>query len=239
MSLPKPWPEPNPVDDELLIELRRGVVEYDEARVRAVCHTIVERRMDAYLAIFEGLVAGMEEVGALFDRQEYFVPELLMCADAVYAGLEQLRPHITGPAAVSATGEVIIGAIEGDIHDFGKNLVKMVFEIAGFTVHDLGSDVPIQKFVKTALATGAPLALVSVMMSPCLPRVRELVEELHHKAPHARVMIGGCAVDADAVKQLGGDGAAKDAHHALREAIRLLSAARRMNESGDENGALL
>ncbi|MBI4829533.1 MAG: cobalamin B12-binding domain-containing protein [Nitrospinae bacterium] len=162
-----------------------------------------------------------------------------MCADAVYARLEILRPNIAGAPAVSVRGEVIIGAIEGDIHDFGKNLVKMVFEIAGFTVHDLGSDVPIRKFVKTAQSTGAPLTLVSVMMSPCLPRARELVEELHKKAPGARVMIGGCAVDAGAVERLGGDGTAKDAHHALREAIRLLSAARRMNDPHDENRALL
>jgi len=237
--LPKPWPEPGPVDEALLAMLRKGVVEYDEAAVLSACSTIIDRGMDAYMAIFEGLAAGMEEVGILFDRQEYFVPELLMCADAVYAGLNALRPHTRPRPASGAKKSALIGVIEGDIHDIGKNLVKMVFEIAGYSVIDLGSDVGIKKFVKQAISEKPDLVCVSVMMTTCVPRVRELVEELRIAAPGVPILVGGCSVNNQTLTEVGGDGAAQDAHNALRVATALLAEFRKgiKDISSHERGA--
>ncbi|MDH5510374.1 MAG: cobalamin-dependent protein [Nitrospinota bacterium] len=222
MNSPKPWPEPSPVDRALLESIRKAVVEYDEAMVLSACSTVVDRGMDAYMAIFDGLVAGMEEVGGLFDRQEYFVPELLMCADTVYAGLNMLRPHVRPRPQARPSGTALIGVIEGDIHDIGKNMVKMVFEIAGYKINDLGSDVGIRKFVQEATESKPDLILVSVMMTTCVPRVKDLVIELRKAAPWAPIMVGGCSMDEETVYKLGGDGAAPDAHNALRVAVALM-----------------
>jgi len=222
MNSPKPWHEPSPVDRALLESIRKAVVEYDEARVLSACATVIQRNMDAYMAIFDGLVAGMEEVGRLFDRQEYFIPELLMCADAVYAGLNMLRPHVRPRSQPRRGGTALIGVVEGDIHDIGKNLVKMVFEIAGYNISDLGYDVGIGKFVKEAAESRPDVILVSVMMSTCFPRVKELVAELRKAAPTAPIMVGGCCMNEEAVRNLGGDGAAPDAHNALRVAVALM-----------------
>lgn len=232
MSLPKPWPDPTPVDEELLALLRKGVVEYDEPVITSVCQTVIDRKMDVYMAIFEGLVAGMDEVGQLFDCQEYFVPELLMCADALYKGLDMLRPHIQSSMTFGQKkkGTVIIGTIEGDIHDIGKNLVKMVLDIAGFDVRDLGSDVPIGRFIKETADSGARLVMVSTMMTSCLPRVAELVEGLRKAAPDARIMVGGAYVNDGTVTSVGADGSANNAHGALRAAVAMISATRNIEK---------
>jgi methanogenic corrinoid protein MtbC1 len=220
----KPWPDPTPLDSEILGTLQRGVVEYDESVVISVCETVIQRRMDAYMAIFEGLVAGMSAVGELFDKQEYFVPELLMCADTLYAGLTILEPHVkNGMENNDKSDTVIFGTTEGDIHDIGKNLVSMVFDTAGFNVLDLGKDVPIKRFVKEAKLPNVRLICLSIMMTTCLPRLKELVSELRKAAPKIIIMVGGAIVSDSTFKFSGADATAPDAHTALREAIRTLS----------------
>src|SRR5512139_928047 len=115
---------------ELLEKLKNAVIQYDEDAAND--------------AIFNGLVSGMVAVGKMFEAQEYFVPELLMCADALYAGLDILKPHVS-KMDLGVKGSVVIGTVEGDVHDIGKNLVKMMFDVAGFQVYDLGRDVPLDK----------------------------------------------------------------------------------------------
>jgi len=235
MNPPKPWPDPSPVDSVLLSRLKKGVIEYDEAAIESACLTIIDRSMDTYMAIFEGLVAGMDEVGRLFDSQEYFVPELLMCADALYTGLNMLKPHIKHNAGgAKIKREVIVGAIEGDIHDIGKNMVKMVFDIAGFNVKDLGRDTSIDRFVDEAVKLGSPLILVSCMMSTCKPRVEKLIRKLKKDAPGAIIMAGGAFIGPEDSIGMGAHGGAKNAHSALREAIRMLSAVNKTDCRSDE-----
>src|SRR5512139_2924977 len=119
---------------EILKNLSEGVVEYEEDRVKEWSTTALDEGLDAYDAIMNGLAAGMEIVGDLYDRQEYFVPEILMCADAMYAGLDILKPHLKVESESSARGQVVIGTVQGDVHDIGKNLIKMMFDVGGFTV---------------------------------------------------------------------------------------------------------
>ena len=133
----------------LLKDLSDAVVDMDEDKAKETSQRVLDEGLNAYDAIMNGLAAGMEIVGDLYDKHEYFVPELLMCADALYAGLDILKPHIKPEdLGDSATGQVVIGTVQGDVHDIGKNLIKMMFEVAGFTVHDLGRDVPLEKFVE-------------------------------------------------------------------------------------------
>jgi methanogenic corrinoid protein MtbC1 len=124
--------------EELLKALAEAVVEYDEDACKELSLEVLDNpnTLTPMEAVMNGLAAGMEEVGRLYDTHEYFVPEVLMCADALYAGLGILRPHIPKSEA-GVNAQVVIGSIQGDVHDIGKNLVKMMFEVAGFTVHDL------------------------------------------------------------------------------------------------------
>ena len=141
------------VKKAILADLKRAVIDFNEDLAREASMRALAEGVDAYEAIMDGLAAGMEEVGQLFEAQEYFVPEVLMSADALYAGLDILKPHIKQEDARKVKGQVVLGVVQGDVHDIGKNLVKMMFEIAGFTVHDLGVDVPLDKFVEEQLRT--------------------------------------------------------------------------------------
>ena len=149
---------------EIFEKLRNGVIQYDEDACREGAQEAVDEGLDANEAIFDGLVSGMEEVGRLFEAQEYFVPEILMCADALYAGLDILKPHCQ-QMDLGVKGSVVIGTVEGDVHDIGKNLVKMMFDVAGFTVYDLGRDVPLDQFVEEQLRTDSELVCLSAMMT--------------------------------------------------------------------------
>ncbi|MGB9847360.1 MAG: B12-binding domain-containing protein, partial [Desulfotomaculales bacterium] len=147
-------------EQELLEKLASGVVNFDEEQVREAATEWLGLGLDPNKAVFEGLVKGMQECGRLYEEQEYFVPELLMCADALYAGLDILKPHMKSEEA-GVRGQVVMGVVQGDVHDIGKNLVKVMFEAAGFVVHDLGRDVPLEKFVEEQLRTDSDIVALS------------------------------------------------------------------------------
>ena len=152
---------------EILKRLCDGVVNFDDDGVKEASEEALSVGMDAYDAIMSGLAVGMQKVGELWDDGEYFVPEVLLSSDALYVGLDILKPHVKMEGAGQDRGDchIVIGTIQGDVHDIGKNLVKMMFDVAGFTVHDLGKDVPPEKFVEEQLKTGADLVCLSTMMT--------------------------------------------------------------------------
>jgi corrinoid protein of di/trimethylamine methyltransferase len=215
---------------ELLKELHEGVVEYDEERVVNAANAVLEEGVNVYNAVMNGLAAGMEEVGELYDQQEYFVPELLMCADALYAGLDILKPHID-PADVGssgAKGQVVIGSIQGDVHDIGKNIIKMMFEVAGFTVHDLGRDVPLENFVEQQLKTDSEIVAMSAMMTTTMMGMKKVVEMIKEKNPDVQIMLGGAPVTGDIADLFGADGYAESAGNAVQEAVKMVSSLRKL-----------
>jgi len=214
--------------DALIEELKRGVIEFDEDRVRTTAQRVVDEGLDAYDAIMNGLAAGMERVGELFATNEYFVPEVLMCADALYVGLDILRPHVKMEQQKQVRGEVVIGTVEGDIHDIGKNLVKLMFEIAGFTVHDLGRDVPLEKFVEESIRTDSDIVCLSAMMTTTMVNMPKVIEMLRARNPKVKVMVGGAPVSDDLARKWGADGYAPDASNALQEAIKMIGMLREL-----------
>lgn len=214
--------------DELIGELKEGVIEFDEERVRAAAQSVVDQGLDAYDAVMSGLASGMERVGELFAAHEYFVPEVLMCADALYAGLDILRPHVHTDQQKQVKGEVVIGTVEGDVHDIGKNLVKLMFEIAGFTVHDLGRDVPLEKFVEESIRTDSDIVCLSAMMTTTMVNMPKIIEMLRDKNPEVKVMVGGAPVSDDLARKWGADGYAPDASNALQEAFRMVALLREL-----------
>lgn len=216
---------------ELIKALKEGVIEYDEDGVKESADEWVKEGFDANEGIFDGLAAGMEVVGDMFAKNEYFVPEVLMCADALYAGLDILKPHVKkaeGDGHVK--GEVVIGTVEGDVHDIGKNIVKLMFDIAGFTVHDLGKDVPLDKFVEEQLRTDSDLVCLSAMMTTTMVGMKTVIEKIKAKNPNVKILIGGAPVSQDIADKWGADGYGDDASNALTEAINMVSALRDMQK---------
>jgi methanogenic corrinoid protein MtbC1 len=189
----------------------------------------VDEGFNAYEAVMNGLAAGMEKVGDLYDNQEYFVPEMLLCADALYAGLHILRPHIKKEdLGEHAKGQVVIGTVQGDVHDIGKNIVKLMFEVAGFTVHDLGRDVPLEKFVEEQLRTDSDIVALSAMMTTTMMGMKKVVEMIKAKNPNVAIMLGGAPLTRDTATLFGADGYAESAGNAVQEAIKMISRLREM-----------
>jgi len=215
-------------DAEIIEKLRKGVVEFDEDLVRQASHEALDVGMDAYHAIMDGLSAGMDVVGELFSKKEYFVPEVLMSGDALYVGLDILRPHVLRDERSQAIGEVVIGTVEGDVHDIGKNLVKMMFEIAGFTVHDLGRDVPLDQFVEEQIRTDSDIVCLSAMMTTTMLGMKTVIDKLKAKNPNVKIMIGGAPLSAEIAEKWGADGYAPDAPNALQEALNMIKGLREM-----------
>lgn len=218
---------------EILDRLKNAVIQFDEDSSKEAAQEALDTGMDANDAIFNGLVSGMEEVGRLFETQEYFVPELLMCADALYAGLDILKPHVK-KLDLRVKGSVVIGTVEGDVHDIGKNIVKMMFDVAGFTVYDLGKDVPLDKFIEEQMRTDSDLVCLSAMMTTTMVGMKKVIDDLKAKNPNVKIMIGGAPVSQDIAQKWGADGYAKDANNALKDAINMISSLKKLKEEAEE-----
>jgi corrinoid protein of di/trimethylamine methyltransferase len=216
---------------EILKHLSDGVVEYDEDVVRDYSNTALDEGLNAFDAIMNGLAAGMEIVGDLYDKQEYFVPEVLMCADALYAGLNILRPHLQKGAGGGPKGQVVIGTVQGDVHDIGKNIIKLMFDVAGFEVHDLGRDVPLEKFVEEQLRTDSEIVAMSAMMTTTMMGMKKVIHMIKEKNPNVAIMLGGAPVTKDIATLFGADGYAESAGNAVQEAIKMISSLRKMQAS--------
>ncbi len=222
----------NEKKQEILDALKNAVIQYDEDGSKEAAQKALDLGMEANDAIFNGLVSGMEEVGRLFEAQEYFVPELLMSADALYAGLDILKPHVK-QLDLGVKGSVVIGTVEGDVHDIGKNIVKMMFDVAGFTVYDLGRDVPLDKFVEEQMKTDSDLVCLSAMMTTTMVGMKKVIDDLRAKNPNVKIMIGGAPVSQDIAEKWGADGYAKDANNALKDAINMVSSLKKLKEEAE------
>jgi corrinoid protein of di/trimethylamine methyltransferase len=214
---------------ELLKTLNEGVVNFEEDAVKEAAQKVLDEGLDAYDAVMNGLAAGMEVVGDLYDQHEYFVPELLIAADALYAGLDILRPHIKMEDLDDRVkGQVVIGTVQGDVHDIGKNLIKLMFEVAGFTVHDLGRDVPLEKFAEEQMRTDSEIVALSAMMTTTMMGMKKVVQMIKEKNPDVKIMLGGAPVTSNVVELFGADGYAESAGNAVQEAIKMISQLRKL-----------
>lgn len=207
----------------LLSALKEAVIDFDSDNVVDLCQEYLDLKLDANKAVFEGLIPGMLEVGRLYEDQVYFIPEMLMCAETLYKGLEVFQPHMTS-GIQSAYGKILIGVVEGDVHDVGKNLVRMMFEISGYEVMDLGRDIPMGVFLNTALDQEFDLICMSSMMSTTMYEMKGLIKKLKEKKPSLKIMIGGSPVTKLHAIKWQADGYAPDAQKALVVVQQLLNA---------------
>jgi methanogenic corrinoid protein MtbC1 len=206
---------------KLIKGLHDAVIQMDEDSARELSQVILKEGIDASYAVSQGLMTAMEKVGELYACHTYFVPELLLCADALYAGLEILRPHIKieGPETKK---RIVIGTVEGDIHDIGKNLVKIMFEAAGWVVHDLGKDVKLQRFVEEQSRTQSDVVALSALMTTSMLAMPKIIEMMKAKDPNVAIMVGGAPLTREIAKSYGADGYADNAGEAVREANEML-----------------
>jgi dimethylamine corrinoid protein len=206
---------------EMLKAIHDAVVGYDEEACEQLCERALEEGMDPYEALMSGLTSGMNTVGELYTRNEYFVPELLLCSDALKAGLRVLQPHLkVDPTAHK--GRLIIGVMEGDIHDIGKNLVGIMFEAAGWEVHDLGKDVKLERFAEEQQRLGCDVVAMSALMTTSMVGMPKAIAALKARSPKVRVVVGGAPLSKEIAMGYGADGYAEDAVNAVKVATDLL-----------------
>jgi corrinoid protein of di/trimethylamine methyltransferase len=203
--------------EELYEKLADAVVDMDEDAAARYANQAVAEKVDAYEAIDKGLAKGMERAGKLFEEEEYFVPELIICADAMNAGIDILKPHLPQGSAV-VKHRAVIGVIEGDTHDIGKNLVRIMLESAGFDMVDLGRDIPPETFVDKAVETGAELILLSSLMTTTMDAMEDVVKQLKDRGirDKFKVAVGGGPISQAFADRIGADGYGRNATDAVR-----------------------
>lgn len=206
-----------------LARIKQRVVEGDANGTTAGIRDALAAQVSARSILEQALIPGMEEVGHLFSRGEYFVPELLLAARTMSAALEVLRPLLVG-SNYEPAGTVVVGTVQGDLHDIGKRLVAIMLEGSGFEVVDLGSDVPPARFVEAVKKTGATLVGLSALLTTTLPAMEATVHAVHRAelADTVRIMVGGAPVTDEFARQIGADGYGPDASSAVALARRLL-----------------
>ena len=208
---------------EILKALDDAVYYFEEDDAVKWSQIALDEGVDPFVAIMEGLATGMTKAGDAYNKKEYFVPELLMCADALYAALDLLRPAVEASGRkAEVKGSLVIGVVEGDVHDIGKNLVKMMFDVAGWNVYDLGKDVPLDKFVEEQIRTDSEMVALSAMMTTSMLGMPVVIKKLRDKNPNIRIMIGGAPINPEVADKYGADGYAESAGTAVDEAMGLL-----------------
>ena len=201
----------------ILADLAEAVLEMEDERALELVHEALDTGLDPYDTIQNGLVPGMDRAGELFDEGEYFVPELLLCSDVMYEGLSLLRPYLSAADNAAERVRVVIGVVQGDTHDIGKNLVRIMLEVAGFEVYDLGRDVPIARFVDTAIEKDARIICLSTLMTTTLDGMGEVVRLLEERGvrDNHRVIVGGGPVTSGFADRIGADAYGESASRAV------------------------
>lgn len=200
------------------------VVDMEEEEIEKLAIDYIEEGYDAFDAIMEGLIPGMDRVSVLFEEEEYFVTDLLLCSDSMYAALNVLKPHIKEENSLKTKG--VIGVIQGDTHDIGKNLVKIMMEAGGFEMVDLGRDVPVEEFVNAVVNDeDIEFVCLSTLMTTTMPGMKAVIEGLEEKGVRDRVkvMIGGGPISRKFAEQIGADLYTVNAVEAVKGIKELLS----------------
>lgn len=209
--------------EKLLKELSDSVVDMEEEKTVEIAEEFIKNQFDAYEGIDKGLANGMQRAGQLYEEEEYYIPELLICSDAMYGGLEVLKPHLEYDNNEKKS-KVVIGVVEGDTHDIGKNLVKIMMETEGFEVIDLGRDIPPRDFVEKAKEINAEIICLSTLMTTTMSVMEEVIEMLKQEnmRDKVKVMVGGGPISSGFAQKIGADAYTADASKAAKRAKELV-----------------
>jgi 5-methyltetrahydrofolate--homocysteine methyltransferase len=207
----------------VLAEIAQAVIDGDEQQAPKLVEQALSGGAAANEVLQGGLLAGMSEVGRRFRDGQFFIPEVLIAAEAMKAGMEVLRPRLVAQG-VQAEATAVIGTVRGDLHDIGKNLVATMLEGAGFEVVDLGVDVSAEKFIEACRQQPVQLVAMSALLTTTMPQMETAVNELRERlsSPPA-IIIGGAPVTQAYADQIGADGYGRDAATGAEVAKRLCS----------------
>ena len=210
--------------ERLDVELFNAIVDGDPDKALSAANRLVERGFDVQRLVTEILVPAMRRVGELFDRGDYFIADVIACAEAFRRVFENVvRPRLSGSSA-RRLGVAVFGTVKGDIHDLGKTLAKIIFEVEGFEVVDLGVDVSVEAFVEAVEKYNARIIGVSALMTTTMIEQRRVIEELKKKGLRGRVIViaGGAPVTEEWVREIGADICGDDAFKALKKVKELM-----------------
>ena len=201
--------------DEHLQKIYDSVLNGDMDETAGFVQAALNAQFQPGLILNEGMISAMKEVGRLFEEGEYFVPEMLISARAMQAGLAILKPHLV-QAKVASAGKVVVGTVKGDLHDIGKNLVAMMLEGSAFDIVDLGVDVSPDKFVEAVKTHQPQIVGLSALLTTTMPNMKATIEALKVAGlrDQVKVMIGGAPITEAYAHDIGADGYATDASRA-------------------------
>ena len=194
--------------------LQQAVIEGEAEEAARLVQQYLDEGKDALDILDNGLIAAMDDVGARFSAGDLFIPEMLVSAEAMQEGLALLKPLLVANAS-GGRGTVVIGAVKGDLHDIGKNLVVLMLEGAGFTVVDLGADVSPEAFVEAATANSADIVAMSALLVTTMPHMKTTVDQLRAAGLGAKAIVGGAPLTQTYADEIKADGYASDAPGAV------------------------
>jgi len=197
--------------EQLLQQMRQSVLDGDEEAAASLATQALDAGMAPIAAVEQGYAAGIAEAGDLWEEGEFFLPELVTAAQAMKAAMAIITPALSGGAEDASAGKVIIGTVQGDIHDIGKTLVATLLSAGGFEVIDEGADVPVAKFVERARELDADLVCASALLTTTMTVQRDLIAALRAAGLKTRVMVGGAPVTRQWADDIGADGYADSA----------------------------
>lgn len=213
------------MSDELFAAMRQSVIEGEAEQAEALAHQALQSGIEPLAAINQGFVPGMTTVGEQFGCGQAFVPDLMMAAEAMKKGMAVLEPALRASGVErQVLGRAVLGTVKGDIHEIGKSLVALMLSTGGFEVHDLGVDVPFEKFAAKAREVNADLVGVSALLTTTMPGQAKVIQALEAAGlrPKVKVMVGGAPVSRGWAEQIGADGYSEDALGALAVAKSLM-----------------
>ncbi|MGQ9802881.1 MAG: corrinoid protein [Anaerolineae bacterium] len=213
------------MSDELFQAMAQSIIDGDPDAAADLARRAVEQGIDPLEAINKGFVPGVDYVGEQYGKGEMFLPDLVLAGEAMKAAIAVLEPEITRKGGQRQTlGTVVIGTVEGDIHEIGKTLVATMLSVGGFRVYDLGVDVPVATFVEQAREVNADIVAMSALLTTTMVRQRDVIEALEDVGLRSRVkvMVGGAPVTRAWAEEIGADGYSEDAIGAVAVARQLL-----------------
>ncbi len=205
-----------------LEDIFNAVLNYQQDQIQQQVQKELDRDANVTDILDKGLIAAMDEIGKRFSEKKIFIPEMLMAAKTMKSGMEGLRPLLSD-SNVRTRGTVVLGAVKGDLHDIGKNLVAMMLEGAGFNVVDLGVDVDTEQFLSAAAENQAEIIGMSALLTTTMPTMRITVSAIKEKGANVKTMVGGAPVTQEFADQIGADGYSLDAVKAVQKAKELLA----------------
>jgi corrinoid protein of di/trimethylamine methyltransferase len=212
--------------EEIISKLAQSVIDGEPEDAEALAQQALDQGLDPLTCINEGLTAGIQRVGELFADGEYYLPDLIIGGEAMKAALAVLEPALTGDQAREVLGRVVLGTVEGDLHEIGKTLVGTMLTANGFLVTDIGIDKPVSEFVDAVKTSEATLVGASALLTTTMPEQQKLIEALAEAGlrDQVKVMVGGAPVTQGWAEKIGADGYAEDAIAAVAVARRLVGA---------------